>query len=678
VGCGRKAPDDTTTTTATGTTTTTSTSTTTTLSPSAPILLSPPNLARTNHSNVFLVWDPPSVETDSIVSYEVTFSTTHEFTPSETIITTQGAITSWETGILIESNYFWTVRAKASNEVWGDQSVPWRFLVDFTSPEAPTLIRPIGNEATNEARPIFSWNAVPDVAGIATYEVTIDSVVDGMVIGSITTYEPVSNLANGAHSWKVRAKDRANNWGTFSSTETFSIDLTPPSIESCSPTNGATSISRTPSTILVVFSKTMEAATINSSTFHVSSINGGVISGEVSYAPTTRTLTFTPNITTIPYYDYNATYVCSIDASVRDYVGNTFGTTASFQFSTISPAQYVNQNVDTTGNCGEYTSLAIDNDDICHISYYASNPSGDGWLRYATGEASHWTTFEVDAGTGVGQYSSIGVGNSGNVYISYYDLGNTNLKIASMEAGSLTWIKSAIDSTSSDVGKYTSLAIQGDNPSVTYYDTTLKKLKFTTKGGGSWPTSYVESLSGISEGEWASLDINSNGQANVSFYDATDACLKYAIKELSSDWTVTTVDASGAVGQYSSLSVDSNDKIHISYGDATDAANISIKYATNISSSWETVTAVSSVDCQGTSIAVTPSRNVYIAWYDNDNGNVMLASNASGSWETSTIDSSFFNVGRWLSLKLDSTGCIHVTYYNRDPKDLMYSRSYDL
>ena len=85
---------------------------------------------------------------------------------------------------------------------------------------------------------------------------------------------------------------------------------------------------------------------------------------------------------------------------------------------------------------GQYTSIAIDSNDVVHISYYdATNKD----LKYATNMQS-----SIVSGVGgvikfiardaeVGRYSSIAVDSSGDVHISYYGATNGDLKYATLE-----------------------------------------------------------------------------------------------------------------------------------------------------------------------------------------------------------------------------------------------------
>ncbi|MBN2057275.1 MAG: right-handed parallel beta-helix repeat-containing protein [Candidatus Saganbacteria bacterium] len=108
--------------------------------------------------------------------------------------------------------------------------------LDMTSPEAPTLIAPTNNSYTNEVRPVFSWDPVTDaVSGIASYEITINSPLIVATLGAVTTYTPTIDLPEGFHSWAVRAKDGAQNWGAESLTWGLTIDATAPTVDLITP-----------------------------------------------------------------------------------------------------------------------------------------------------------------------------------------------------------------------------------------------------------------------------------------------------------------------------------------------------------------------------------------------------------------------------------------------------------
>ena len=64
----------------------------------------------------------------------------------------------------------------------------------------------------------------------------------------------------------------------------------------------------------------------------------------------------------------------------------------------------------------------------------------------------------------------------------------------------------------------------------------------------------------------------SNDFVHVAYYDLTNKDLKYAVRDASGNWDVSTLDSGGQVGQSTSIVVDSNGDCHISYIDHTNSA----------------------------------------------------------------------------------------------------------
>jgi hypothetical protein len=88
----------------------------------------------------------------------------------------------------------------------------------------------------------------------------------------------------------------------------------------------------------------------------------------------------------------------------------------------------------------------------------------------------------VDGAGTVGESSSLAL-NGSNPVMSYWDRTNANLKVAICTANcataSPTWVITTVDSAG-NVGDYTSVALNGGNPVVSYYDTTNRDLKLAT------------------------------------------------------------------------------------------------------------------------------------------------------------------------------------------------------
>jgi len=86
-----------------------------------------------------------------------------------------------------------------------------------------------------------------------------------------------------------------------------------------------------------------------------------------------------------------------------------------FLLSTIDDLQ--------TGATGESTSIAVDSTDGIHISYYESGYNYNlANLKYAYFDGNSWTTTTVDSGGNVGSHTSIAVDSNDEIHISYYDV----------------------------------------------------------------------------------------------------------------------------------------------------------------------------------------------------------------------------------------------------------------
>jgi hypothetical protein len=140
------------------------------------------------------------------------------------------------------------------------------------------------------------------------------------------------------------------------------------------------------------------------------------------------------------------------------------------------------QVVDTPGVVGNFNAIAVDDSvypPVLHISYYDAT---NGDLKYAkrTG-ASSWQIDVVDSVGDVGQYTSIALDAGGNPHISYYDVSNQDLKYAYRDASG--WHTQTVDSAG-DVGLFTSLALDADGRAhISYIDASQGDLRYAHLSG---------------------------------------------------------------------------------------------------------------------------------------------------------------------------------------------------
>ncbi|MDA0299344.1 MAG: hypothetical protein O3B40_02775, partial [Actinobacteria bacterium] len=130
---------------------------------------------------------------------------------------------------------------------------------------------------------------------------------------------------------------------------------------------------------------------------------------------------------------------------------------------------------------GAFTSIAIGDNGYPVISYFDFANNALKVAACTTADCTGTSTITtVDSAGDVGWYTSIAIGDNGYPVISFYDADNTALKVAACTTAdcSGTPTITTVDSAG-DVGYSTSIAI-GDNgyPVISYSDLTNGEVKF--------------------------------------------------------------------------------------------------------------------------------------------------------------------------------------------------------
>ena len=99
-----------------------------------------------------------------------------------------------------------------------------------------------------------------------------------------------------------------------------------------------------------------------------------------------------------------------LDSSGNPCISYYDGGKLDSKYAKWTGAAWSIQTIDSTGNIGDYTSLALDSNDNPSISY---NDYTNLDLKYAEWTGSAWSIQTVDSEVRVGDYTSISVGFKG-------------------------------------------------------------------------------------------------------------------------------------------------------------------------------------------------------------------------------------------------------------------------
>jgi hypothetical protein len=259
----------------------------------------------------------------------------------------------------------------------------------------------------------------------------------------------------------------------------------------------------------------------------------------------------------------------------------------NLKYATRLPGGWKVDTVDAEGDVGWFSSIAVDAEGQPHIAYYDfDNGLGGGKLKYARrSPTGTWSTETVDSNGDVGAYTSIALDSSGRPHISYYDFTSGNLKYARRgcarvalkngEIGSYcSWSKTTVDAGDVINGQ-TSLALDSSGlPHIGYlvYGGGYPAAKYARRlPSGTW---VVETVDTGGVGFSVALVLDANDLPHLSYPYSPTRTVKYARKLVSGAWSRETVDT-GSTG-HNSIALDSNGHPHISY---YDDVNDNLKYA---------------------------------------------------------------------------------------------------
>jgi len=182
------------------------------------------------------------------------------------------------------------------------------------------------------------------VTGTISYTGTQASFVSSGNLSPSTVY--TGTITTGAKD--VAGNALASNY-TFSFTTTSAPDITPPTVTSSDPANSVTGVAIT-KVVNVVFSKALNATTMNSTTFTLKQ-GSTTVAGNVTYSGSTAS--FTPSASLAN----STTYTGTITTGVKDVAGNALASNYTFSFTTGAALDLTPPTVVSTSPASNATSV---------------------------------------------------------------------------------------------------------------------------------------------------------------------------------------------------------------------------------------------------------------------------------------------------------------------------------
>ncbi|MDH3346738.1 MAG: BNR repeat-containing protein, partial [Desulfobulbaceae bacterium] len=334
---------------------------------------------------------------------------------------------------------------------------------------------------------------------------------------------------------------------------------------------------------------------------------------------------------------------------------------------------------------GQYTSIAMDSNDIPHFSYHDSSNKDLKYAYWNSGSSS-WSITIVDSTGSVGRYSSLVIDYVDHSHISYYDTDNGTIKYA--KRVDTTWSTPEVVET---VGSnylfplFTSISVDGTGTAHLIYGkqtgSRILDLQHAYWTGSAWSTTKVDSSQGGMEigSTGTSIAIDEQGNFHICYIDRGNyrgnSAVKYAYGNGTS-WTISLIDAgtSPATSVYEhiapAIAVDGKGRPHVAYAFSENYSVYALKYAYWNGTSWDIAT-VDTVSAADVSIALDSEATPHISYRDRGSNDLRYAYWDGNNWKPDKIYTTG-GAGYGSSIAIDSNNNPHISF-TKDYNSLYYA-----
>ncbi len=177
-------------------------------------------------NNAVLDWADATDATSGVKQYEYQVDNNADFSSNEK--SGIANVSNVSVSGIADGNYYWRIRTQDNLGNYSAWTTGSNFMVDISAPAPATLTGTVtGNNVT------LDWaDATDTTSGVKQYQVQLDKHIDFSTPEySATPTASTANfsgLADGTFYWRVRTKDCAGNYSTWTSGSNFMIDITAP------------------------------------------------------------------------------------------------------------------------------------------------------------------------------------------------------------------------------------------------------------------------------------------------------------------------------------------------------------------------------------------------------------------------------------------------------------------
>jgi hypothetical protein len=305
-------------------------------------------------------------------------------------------------------------------------------------------------------------------------------------------------------------------------------------------------------------------------------------------------------------------------------------------------------NIETVAT-GTDPALALDASNAPHVSF-----RNTGGVSLAVKTDSSWQLEVVDANAGNFGDTDVQLDESGADHLSYWDYTTNTLKVASNATG--VWLGLLLDSG----GNVNALALdQAGAAHIAYSISEIGSLNYASNVSGNWLTQWI---AGVGNGTIYDTDIlvNDAGAVHLVYtLGNVQACVLYYMTNSGGNWVEQIIARDTNCGV--SLAENSTGQLHVAY-----TTPFGLWHGHRAAGAWvtEQVDEFDWIGGDRVSLAIDEADFLHIAYQD-QNEDLKYATDISGSWELVYIDSGG-QVGYAPAIAVDPLGTVSIAYEDRE------------